>query len=409
MTHIGSYHVDSFATSTDAEIRRLNAQVDLFWPVESEALIRFGLRDGINVLDCGCGPGRLLELIQRRFPSSKCSGIEIDPLLVETGRQHLAASGLPHCTIQQGSAEQPGLPLANYDFIVMRLVLEHIPDPVAALRSVSSLLRPGGRLAVISNDFDFHLRTSPSVPELEQLYMAYRASRRKDGGDPCIGRRVPHLLIDSGLKLVGAEIEIIHNALVGDGPFLKAEGAGIPAQLVKSGFLDTNVLDAMTRSWRNMLNTPGHSITRPLWIAVGEKTGTPSTTHEAHNLTASPESQRHEKVNLPNQLQPSVANETQLTNTGTLEHIQTLIAEALEVKSVSPDATLAALGIDSIAAMMLQERIKHFFGVEIPVMRFFEDTTVTALANSLAGRTAAPAQLAPPLPRTPSKQEEGEI
>ncbi len=406
MTHEGSYHVASFATSTEAEIRRLNAQVDLFWPVESELLARLGLRDGLAVLDCGCGPGRLLELMQRRLPNLRCTGIEIDPLLVTAGQKHLAESGLGTIKIQQGSAENPGLPPASFDFIVMRLVLEHIPDPVAALRSLSALLRPGGRLAIISNDFDFHLRTFPPVPELDDLYAAYCASRRKDGGDPCIGRRVPQLLTTAGLSLVASEIETAHNAVIGDGPFLKAEGAGIPAQLVKSGFLAPATLDAMTRSWRTMLNTPDHTIARLLWVAVGERPAT-ETNHSPTTKTATLDTPPPPALN-PAQ-KPA---DTATLSTETLAQLITLFTEALERDGTKPDDSLAALAIDSIVAMTLQDRIQTQFSVSIPVVRFFEEKTIRELAVELDQKRPATARATKTSPGTtpnPAKCEEGEI
>jgi hypothetical protein len=49
----GSYHVAEFAANLPAEIRRLDAQVDLFWRTEKPLLMRFGLSDAMAVLDCG--------------------------------------------------------------------------------------------------------------------------------------------------------------------------------------------------------------------------------------------------------------------------------------------------------------------------------------------------------------------
>jgi ubiquinone/menaquinone biosynthesis C-methylase UbiE/aryl carrier-like protein len=376
MTHQGSYQVGSFASNTAAEIRRLNAQVDLFWPMESEVLFRHGLRDGMRVLDCGCGPGRLLELLKRRLTALQCVGVELDPLLVEAAQMHLAECGLADCTIHQGAAEQTGLPPETFDFVILRLVLEHVPDPVAALRSLGTLLKPGGRLAVISNDFDFHLRTSPPVGELDATYAAYCASRRKDGGDPCIGRRVPHLLVEAGLKLVACEIELAHNAVVGDGPFLRAEGAGIPAQLVRSGFLDEKVLDDMTRSWRAMLSAPGHGIARPLWIAIGER-------HDGRTADTDSRAQGEAGSALAQSVEASADQATEQPALGTLERILVLVAGVLERAAVAPDDSLAALGIDSISAMLLQERIKGLTGVEIPIARFFADEPVRTLVDHL--------------------------
>ena len=78
----GSYHVSSFAASTQAEIRRLDAQVDLFWASESDLIERYGLNENMDFLDCGCGPGRLIERLKDQYPGLKCTGLEMDPILV---------------------------------------------------------------------------------------------------------------------------------------------------------------------------------------------------------------------------------------------------------------------------------------------------------------------------------------
>ena len=262
----GSYHVSSFAANTQSEIRRLDAQVDLFWQAESALLERHGLRSGMDYLDCGCGPGGLMERVRYKFPGVRMTGLEMDAILVEAAKQKFRQIGDSSVRIVQGTAEQPGLAEGSFDFITMRLVLEHVPDPANALRSLKKLLRPGGRLFVISNDFEYHTRTYPPVDELHDLYRAYRASRRKDGGDPCIGRRVPQLLREAGFRVVSQDVEIAHSAVLGDEPFSRAEGVGIAAKLVEDGFLEQAVLDRMIKSWKAMLSN-GCNIRSSLRVA----------------------------------------------------------------------------------------------------------------------------------------------
>jgi ubiquinone/menaquinone biosynthesis C-methylase UbiE/acyl carrier protein len=389
MTQSGSYNVASFATSTQAEIRRLNAQVDLFWTTEFTLLQRYGLSDGMDILDCGCGPGRLIELLKGRLPKLRCTGLEMDPLLVEAASALIVKRGLEACRIVQGTAEQPGLDEASFDFIILRLVLEHVPDPVLALGSLSRLLRLGGRLVIISNDFEFHLQTWPPVPQLDRLYEAYRSSRRRDGGDPCIGRKLPRLLTQADLHVVGYEVEVAHNAVLGDKPFLKAEGAGIPAQLVQSGFLDGKTLEEMTRSWRSMLAEPNHSIVRPLFVCIGKRTA------ETEQLLSGNIPVK-EKMKAPATGKLTVSQAEIAEKPGEyLTLIFSLVAQVLEEKLqtlgkkiVEPEDLLADLGMDSLAALDLQEKIIDCTGVEITLEKLLENMSVINLAKYVEEESA---------------------
>ena len=105
----GSYHVSSFSANTQAEIRRLDAQVDLFWKSEWQLLTRFGLKENMDFLDCGCGPGRLIELLKNEMPGLRCTGLEMDPILVEAANLKLSERGFSDCRVIQGTAEEPGL------------------------------------------------------------------------------------------------------------------------------------------------------------------------------------------------------------------------------------------------------------------------------------------------------------
>lgn len=381
MAHQGSYHVESFAISLEAEIRRLDAQVDLFWPVESAVIRRFGLRDGMDVLDCGCGPGRLIELLRGDYASLTCAGVEIDGVLVEYARKRVLAGGATDVRIVEGSAENSNLEEESFDFILMRLVLEHIPDPLFAIQQLSKLLRPGGRIVIISNDFDFHLRTWPPVPELDELYAAYCASRRADGGDPCIGRRLPALLTEAGLNVVGFEIETAHNAIVGDEAFLRAEGAGIPAQLVRSGYLAEEVYRRMVASWKNMLRHPDHSILRPLFVAAAERPRAGESRSRGEITAAS----RSQGTSVPDRLDLDFVP----PSPGLEEEIASIWRGAMGLDQVGVTANFFDLGGDSLMLEEIGAALERRLSRELPIATLFQFPTIQSLARHITEEDAS--------------------
>ncbi len=374
-TTTGSYQVAEFAANLPAEIRRLDAQVDLFWHAEKPLLIRHGLSDGMAVLDCGCGPGRLLELFASEFGQLSLTGLEIDPILVDACRSRFANTE-HKVEVHQGSAENPGLEASRFDLIVMRLVLEHVPDPVAALRSLGGLLKPAGRIVIIANDFEFHLRTSPSVDELDPLYQAYCASRRQDGGDPCIGRRLPVLFSQAGLIVEGFDMEVSHSKLVGDQAFFQAEGVGIPAQLVESGFLDQQVFENMIRSWKEMLKDPNHSIMRPLFVGAARL---PLDSDCADALTTPEHSQASDGQLEQGQENPDYVS----ASTETEETLSKLWSSAMQLPKVGVRCNFFDLGGDSLMLEQLQSDVLDQLGIQVPMAVLFQYPTVEQLAGYL--------------------------
>src|SRR5687767_6207013 len=119
----GSYDVSTFAVAVDAEIERLNAQLDLFWDQELALYQRFGLRDGMRVLDCGCGPGHLLVKLHFVYPAVQSVGIEVDEQLVSRAQRVVKEGKLTNCRILQQSMTDIELPDNTFDFVVCRLVL----------------------------------------------------------------------------------------------------------------------------------------------------------------------------------------------------------------------------------------------------------------------------------------------
>ena len=271
MNHQSSYQISSVAGNVAGEIDRLKAQVELFWAKELKHYIEFGLRDGMEITELGSGPGFVTEKILESFPAARITSVEIDPLLVNYAQNYLARKNIDNVKVVQGSIMETGLPENSFDFAVIRLVLEHLPDPVSAANEVYRILKPEGKAVFVDNDFEMHIMTCPEVRELRELYDAYCQARYAEGGNPKIGRELPLILKLAGFSNIDFEIIGAHSEILGDDIFLKSEGIGIPSQLVKDGYLPSKVLGKISLEWRRMVKSESHSIIRQLYMAVGKK------------------------------------------------------------------------------------------------------------------------------------------
>lgn len=95
--------------------------------------------DGGTVLDIGCGQGLQLAAVQKLRPGAKLYGMDISPKLVS-----LAQKNVPGGTIAVGDADELAYEDGMFDTVLMTEVLEHLGDPVLALKQVHRVLKPGG-------------------------------------------------------------------------------------------------------------------------------------------------------------------------------------------------------------------------------------------------------------------------
>lgn len=100
-----------------------------------------------DLLDIGCGRGRMLKLLAAR--AHRVVGVDIDSGSRQAARAELLLAGLPNCSLRQGDMYQ--LPFADgeFDTIILDDVLGGADKPVEALKEASRLLRPGGRLFIL--------------------------------------------------------------------------------------------------------------------------------------------------------------------------------------------------------------------------------------------------------------------
>jgi 2-polyprenyl-3-methyl-5-hydroxy-6-metoxy-1,4-benzoquinol methylase len=154
-TH-GESHMAGRGTRTFSDRLRLH----LAWRLDFGESLTAGMVHRIlgnkssDICDIGCGAGDFpLEL---KALGHRIEGIEVDPVAVGLARSR----GL---TVHTGTAED--LPQAvagrKFDLVIMRHVMEHLLDPVAAMRTVRDLARPGGLyICVVPNNASLGLASA---------------------------------------------------------------------------------------------------------------------------------------------------------------------------------------------------------------------------------------------------------
>jgi ubiquinone/menaquinone biosynthesis C-methylase UbiE/acyl carrier protein len=388
MAYQSSYKINEFALNTKSEIERLEAQVDLFWEKELSLYKLSGLENGMAIVECGCGTGIVGRKLCQSFPECKITAFDIDPILVETARNNAQSLGLDNYEVFELPILETGLPSNTYDFAIARLVLEHLSNPVDAIKEVFRILKPNRKAVFIDNDFEFHLRTHPDLPELKDLYDAYCRARQDDGGNPKIGRELPNLLKHSGFINIDLQIISAHSSIVGDSIFLKSEGSGIPAKLLRDGYLSGEIYTKIAQKWNRLLRTDGHSLFRQLFFCVGvkplqkpiEKTKETARTVVPELLAEKRTSSNMTEVG--NKIRAAVRQTEFNVPTGSTEdQIAFIWSKVLNRAEIAPDENFFEAGGSSLYALEIVDFLQKQFQKKISIIDIFENPTISLLAK----------------------------
>ena len=154
-----------------------------------------GVRAGQRVLDVGCGPGALTGELVRRVGGDAVAAVDpSEPFVAAARARH------PAVDVQLASAEQLPFEDGAFDAALAQLVVHFMADPVAGLREMARVTRPGGVVAACVWDH---------AGERTPLGAFWQAARELDPGvhdeSDLAGAREGHLreLFEAGRPAVG--------------------------------------------------------------------------------------------------------------------------------------------------------------------------------------------------------------
>ena len=115
--------------------------------------------------EIGGGPGYWsLRLARKVGPAGRVYAVDVEPRLLEVLRQRLEERKVGNVTPVLGLPEDPLLPVASCDLVLLVNAYHHLPDGPAYLRRLARALRRGGRIV----NADFHKRETPVGPPVEE-------------------------------------------------------------------------------------------------------------------------------------------------------------------------------------------------------------------------------------------------
>lgn len=154
------------------------------------------LRPGMRLLDIGCGPGTITTELAALVAPGEVLGIDRAPEIIATATASLPP-GTPSPRFAVDDVYDLALDDGSFDVVYAHQVLQHLSDPVAALREMRRVLVPGGLVAVRDSDYRSFL-WSPADPVLDRWNDLYHEVTRRNHAEADAGRHLYRWVADAG-------------------------------------------------------------------------------------------------------------------------------------------------------------------------------------------------------------------
>jgi ubiquinone/menaquinone biosynthesis C-methylase UbiE len=221
----------------------------------SAAYLLPSLRAGLTLLDIGCGPGNItLDLAARVRPGGTV-GIDAAEAAIAAARDAARDAGVADVAFDVADVYALPFDDDSFDIVHAHQVLQHLPDPVAALREMRRVCRPGGIVA--ARDSDYAAMTwFPADDALDRWLALYRAIARGNSAEPDAGRWLLHWAHTAGFTDVQPSASAWCFATPPDRDWWgglwadRITQSALGNQAVERGLATRDELDRLAGAWR---------------------------------------------------------------------------------------------------------------------------------------------------------------
>jgi ubiquinone/menaquinone biosynthesis C-methylase UbiE len=161
------------------------------------------LKPGMVLLDVGCGPGTittgLADLVAAPDGSGGATGLDRSEDVIAEARRRAAEAGVANVAFEAGNVYDLPFEDASFDVAHTHQVLHHLADPVAALREMRRVVRPGGLVSLREADYSA-MSWHPAASALDEWLRVYDSLSRSNGAEPNAGRHLLEWTLAAGFE-----------------------------------------------------------------------------------------------------------------------------------------------------------------------------------------------------------------
>lgn len=255
----------------ESMVRNLAAQAEAIWPQEEPIFERQWPGERAAVLDLGCGTGEITARLAEKFAQASFVGVDLEEPHLQRARKRCERFG-SRTRFEAGDALALSYPDHSFDLVVCRHLLQAVHDAQRVLSEIRRVLRPGGRMHLIAEDYGM-LHCFPTELDADDFWQ--RIPRRYAAGVGCdlhVGRKTFTLLHDLGMKDIRVDYVVVDTIRVARETLARIWEAW------SDGYTDAIVehsgvpRDEIERRWREMIDCVrdprGYALWQvPVWTA----------------------------------------------------------------------------------------------------------------------------------------------
>jgi ubiquinone/menaquinone biosynthesis C-methylase UbiE len=234
---------------------------------DSAAYLVPHLRPGLSVLDVGCGPGTITGDLAARVAPGPVTAVDRFDQPLDVARAEMQRRNLSNVSFATADVHKLEFPDDTFDVVHAHQVLQHVADPVQALREMRRVCRPGGIVAARDADYAGFV-WFPQLPALDLWRDLYSQAARANRGEPDAGRRLLSWALAAGFADITPTGSLWCYATAATRQWWGGMWAdrilhsGVGRELLRLGLATTAQLEEISAAWRAWAAAPDG------WLAI---------------------------------------------------------------------------------------------------------------------------------------------
>jgi ubiquinone/menaquinone biosynthesis C-methylase UbiE len=227
----------------------------------SAAYLLAELGPGLDLLDVGCGPGTITRDLAARVAPGRVLGLDRAAEVIAQATSQFDGDAPANLAFATGDVYALDLDAASFDVVHAHQVLQHLTEPVTALRELHRVLREDGLLAVRDSDYAAFL-WAPRLRELDRWSALYHQVTASNGAEADAGRYLPGWVRAAGFR----DLRVSSSTWTFADPETRAwwgelwadrvEQSGFAEQARAYGLSDPDELARIAAGWRRWAGDP---------------------------------------------------------------------------------------------------------------------------------------------------------